>query len=348
MSDIIPQDNIECPNEQEIPTDISNKDLAKLLLLQKDCFCFEGGGVLGIGEVGSLVRLKELGGLNNIKSVVGTSVGSIISAALGCGASIDFIKDAMFGIDLQSFKDGSCFLGNAVRFIKKGGYGWYKGDEIENFMGRVLKELTGSEDITFSEAYNTYKIRLTIVYFSVTYGKTRYADYKSQPHLKIKEAVRRSSAIPAFYNAVWEKRVGKTRDVIVDGGITDNYPLHVLKEQSCPTKHILGFKLCSVEEINEYKEDAGEEVEDIDYGEPKNIYDYVMRLIGHLHSQALRYHVKEDDWKLTVKIDIGKYQTTDFDITTDELIWLFNQGKDALDKHLVDIEKMLDEGQYPL
>ena len=99
---------------------------------------------------------------------------------------------------------------------------------------------------------------------------------------------------------------------------------------------MLSTTIVHAEENNEYKEEIGEEVDQKDYGEPNHIYDYVMRLIGHLHSQALRYHVKENDWKLTVKIDIGKYQTTDFDITNDELMWLFNQGKDSLDKHLLD------------
>lgn len=307
------------------------------ILINKDCFCFEGGGVLGIGEVGALIRLHELGGARNIHNVVGTSVGSIIAGALGCGASIDFVKKVVFGINLKSFKDGSCVLVNAVRFLKKGHYGWYKGDEIENFMGRVLKELTGNENITFLEAYNKYKIRLTIVYFSVNYGKTRYADYTTQPNLQIKRAVRRSSSIPAFYSAVWEKRPNNTQEVIVDGGITDNYPLHVLREQGCCPDKILGFKLCSVQEFNEFKEDMGEEVEEIDEGPPTNIYNYIMKLIGIVHSQALRYHVKEDDWKLTIKINVGDYSTTDFEISNESLMWLYNQGVEAVDKYLQEI-----------
>ena len=32
----------------EIINEPSNKELAKSLLLEKNCFCFEGGGVLGI------------------------------------------------------------------------------------------------------------------------------------------------------------------------------------------------------------------------------------------------------------------------------------------------------------
>ena len=331
--------------EENKSESVDNLEKAKSILINKSSLCFEGGGVLGIAEVGALVRLQELGGLKEIHNVVGTSVGSILAAALGCGASIEFIKNTMFGINLKSFKDGSCVLINILRFLKKGG--WYKGDEIENFMGRVLKILTGNADITLLEAYNRFKIRMTIVYFSVNYGKTVYADYKTEPNLKVKQAVRRSSSIPAFYSAVWEDRLGKSKNVFVDGGVTDNYPLHVLKDQECPLKCILGLKLCSQTEFNEYKEDKGEEVEDIDQGPPKNIYEHFMRLIGVLHSQALRYHVEQEDWNLTVKIDVGTYQTTDFGISYESLLWLFNQGIAAVDKHMLEIEKLLDEGTYP-
>ena len=331
-------------NEEEAII-MNNLEEAKSILKNKNSLCFEGGGVLGIAEVGALVRLQQLGGLAEINNVVGTSVGSILAAGLGCGASIDFIKNTMFGINLKNFQDSSCFLINIIRFFRKGG--WYKGDEIENFMGRILKILTGNENITLLDAFNRFKIRTTIVYFSVNYGKTIYADYKTKPNLKIKEAVRRSSAIPAYFGSVWEDRPGKSKNVIVDGGIADNYPLHVLKDQQCSPKCILGLKLCSPNEYNEYKEDAGEEIEEIDQGPPGNIYEHFTRLLGFLHNQALRYHVEDDDWKLTVKIDIGKYQTTDFDISNESLLWLFNQGVMAVDKHVLEIKKMLDEGTYP-
>ncbi len=64
---------------------------AKEIIKNKSAFVFEGGGVLGIAEVGALAKLKEMGLLNKIQNVVGTSVGSIIAAALGCGATVDYI-----------------------------------------------------------------------------------------------------------------------------------------------------------------------------------------------------------------------------------------------------------------
>ena len=319
---------------------------ATKIVANKTALCFEGGGVLGCAHIGALRALYDIGGMKNITHVVGTSVGSIIAAAISCSANMEYIEDTFFNLDLQTFKDGSCCFGNLFRLISKGtnkrkGYGWYKGDVIENFAAKMLKDLTGNENITFLEAYLKYGIRLTIVYFSVNYNKTRYADYKTCPSLQIKKAIRMSSAIPVFYSAVWKQRLGKTKEVFVDGGITDNYALHVLKEQGCKLENILGFKLCSYVEFNEYKEDMGENVEETDLGPPSNIYNHVINMIGVVHNQALRYHVHQEDWKVTVKIDIGTYSTTNFGITHEEEMWLYEQGKKALNKHIIDVSEML-------
>ena len=322
-------------------------DQAKQILANKSALCFEGGGVLGIGHVGALSRLSELGGLKKITHVTGASVGSILAAAFGCGASMEYVQHVMFGLDVTSFKDTSkCIVKDLYRFFKK--YGWYKCDAVENLAGEIMKDLTGNPDITFLEAFNKFGIKLTITYLSVNYSKSRYANHITEPNLQIKKAIRRSAAIPVFYQAVWDYKSKNKPELFVDGGVTDSYPIHVLKEQHCPLKDILGFKLCSSVEFNEYKEDMKEPVDEIDDGVPKNIYTYVMKLIGIVHNQALRYHVHTEDWKVTTKIDIGTLTTTDFNITEDQKQWLYNQGKVAIDKHLDEIVEMLKLGTYPL
>ena len=322
-------------------------DEAIKIITDKSALCFEGGGILGIGHIGALSKLHELGGLRKITHVVGTSVGSIVASALGCGASIEYIQETLFDLKLKEFKDSSnCVILDLVRFIRK--WGWYRGQKVENFAGKVMQDLTGNSDITFLEAYEKFGIQMTIVYLSIRYKKTRYADHITMPNLKIKKAVQMSAAIPAFYQTIAEDEKNRKKDLFVDGGITDNFPIHVLKDQGCKPIDILGFKLCTKEEFNEYKEDLGEDVDEIDYGLPKHVYDHFMRLIGIVHSQALRYHVHSADWKLTTKIDIGKLTTTDFDISEEEKLWLYNQGRDAMDNHVKEVMELLSKDEYPL
>jgi predicted acylesterase/phospholipase RssA len=129
---------------------------------------------------------------------------------------------------------------------------------------------------------------------------------------------------------------------MVDGGVTDNFPMHVLREQGCNPVKILGFKLCSHDEPhynnnNEY-----------DHGVSANIKSYSLGLIDILRQQALKVHVHKEDWKLTCKIKVGKYSSTDFNISDDGKKFLFEAGKQAIDDHLLEIEQLLDKGEYPL
>jgi len=316
------------------------------IISNKKALCFEGGGVLGVGHVGALSRLYELGGLNEITHVVGTSVGSFLAAALACGASVQYAENELFGLNLKGFKDGSKFiLFNLFRFLSK--WGLYEGEKIEEFGGKIMNDLTGNAEITFQEAYDKFGIRLTIVYLSCNLKKTMYADHILTPNQQIKRAIRKSSAIPAYFAAVPEKEKGKVTQFFVDGGVTDNYPIHVLKDQGCPIDDIMGFKLCNDREFNEYKEDKGEEVDDIDYGRPKNALDHVMRLIDIVHAQAIRYHVHKEDWKITTKINIGELSTTDFDITEEQKLWIYEEGRKAMDVHVQEVANLLSKSKYP-
>jgi len=325
--------------------DMNNKELALKILTEKSSFAFEGGGILGVAHTGALVRLFELGGLSAIRCVVGTSVGSIISMALACGATTHYIKQKLFDLDLTRFEDGGNFIARFLRFIFR--YGIHKGNSVENFAEEILTDLTQNPDITFLEAYKRFGTHLTITYLSTRHKKTKYADHITSPDLQIKKAVRWSSTIPYFFKASRRYNQNRLIDLIVDGGVMDNYPLHVLREQHRSPIDILGFKLCDNNEKDEYQAIKDNTVDqDIDHGIPGNIKDFSLRLLDILREQALRYHVKDSDWKLTCKIDIGKYTTTDFNITEEDKLWLYNSGRKAVDKYLLEIEDLLTRGEY--
>jgi predicted acylesterase/phospholipase RssA len=319
----------------------SNRELALKILQEKTNYAFEGGGVLGIAHVGALVRLYELGGLNSVDHTVGTSVGSIIATGLACGATPYYIKHKVMNMDLKKFKDGGNWISRIFRFIFR--FGLHKGKEIERYMGQVLEELTGNSDITSEEAYSKYKTHLTITYLSMKYRQTRYADHITEPNNKLKTNVLWSSSIPLFYQAARRCKKRKIIDLLVDGGVTDNYPIHVLRDQKCNPQSILGFKL-----YNSDEEIYPNNSEKKEYKLPRNIIRYGETQVNILRDQALRYHVHSEDWKLTCKINVGKFKTTDFDITEEDKLWLYNSGRQGMDKHLKEIEELLDKCEYPL
>jgi len=305
-----------------------NKELALKILTEKKAFVFCGGGVLGIAHVGALVRLYELGGLRNIKFVTGSSVGSIIALSLACGASIEYIKSKMFSLNFNEFKDGDNYISMFFRFLFK--YGLYKGDKLENSIQEIVNELTGNPKTTFSENYNKTKIELIIPYLSVVQQKMIYDDHISNPDLPIGKASKWSSTIPAFFKAEKVYKNCKLQDAFVDAGTIDNYPLHLAREHEYQSREIIGFNFYSSSDSISNENNIN------------NIKDFSTTLINILREQALRYHVKSEDWKITCKIDIGKYKSTDFNLTEEDKLFLFNAGKQAMDNYLTEIEELLN------
>lgn len=315
--------------------EIDPKNQALEILQAKDKLCFEGGGVLGYAYAGAMIRLRELGGLSlPITHAAGSSVGSITSIALAAGATPEYIKAKILNMDLTRFKDGGNLVARFFRLVFR--YGSHKGDQVEEFVREILQDLLGNADITFQQLYDQTGTVLTIPYVSTRYKKTMYANHLTEPDRKIKDAARWSSTIPLFFQASRLSKCKRLEDLLVDGGVTDNYPIHVLRDQD--PKKVLGFKLIS----------AGPKEADgvVDYGIPKHVVDYVYRLVEILREQALRYHVAAEDWKLTCKIDVGTFKTTDFDLSEEDKLWLYNSGVAAVDKHLEEIENMLREGTY--
>lgn len=331
------------------------------ILKQKKAFAFEGGGTLGVSHVAALEQLEKLGGLKEITHVVGSSVGSIIATALAAGATVDYMKKSLFTMDLKMFRDvdPNNKLKDLVQLLKY--YGQNKTNVIKEFIGNVLRELTGNSEITFRELHDSTNIHLTVTYLSLYYDKTMYADHLTEPDTKVKNAVTKSSTLPIFYEAYWEDALDKQYQskccgckcfvknkslykCSIDGGTLDNYPIHVLREQGCNPIEIIGFKFISDGELNTYDYSYNQDKVHVPKGSPKNIVEFLVKIAEIGRMQAMHVHVHENDWKLTVKTQVGKLVSTDFEMTEEQKLWLYNQGLKAVDRYLEDIIFILESG----
>ena len=329
---------------------MANKDKALEILKGKTAIVFAGGGVLGKAFVGSLFALEELGVyLNQFTSVSGSSVGSILATALACKATTKYIKDVVNNMDFERFRDHDCILRSAVQVLTK--YGLNEKTAIEELASKVLIDLVGDKDITFKELYDKTGVHLTITYLSLNYSRTLYADYINEPNSSVREAIVKSSTIPLFYEAHFEHHPrpqgkGKDKHVACDGGTANNYPMNIPREQKIDPKDILGLKLIASNEMDSI-DNGGPGLALRNEGPPNHVIDYLTKIIIILRNQALRIHVDKNDWMLTVKINVGKLSSTDFQITEIERDWLYNQGKNAVYKYLEDLEKLLDKDEFP-
>jgi len=304
----------------------------------------EGGGVLGAGHIGALERMEELGMLKDIEYFAGSSVGSIISGAMACGATVEFMKDMIFSLDFNKFKDDSWnTLADISRFIRK--YGWYKGNYLEKWYGDILKQLTGSADITMKEVLDKYGKYVIITVWNINTEITEYYTPESRPNLPLKIAVRRSASIPFFFK-VAESVPGKNSDpegsveMLMDGGLLDNYPIHIL-DNYLPSTEVIGLKLMTKLELWEYSHGRKKNP-----GKPTSVIDAVSRVVNAMRSQALRIHVKEKDWARTIKINVDSLSSTDFDITYAEKKKLVENGRIAVDEFSVNYFESFDIGSF--
>jgi predicted acylesterase/phospholipase RssA len=309
------------------------------IIKNKTGLMISGGGSLGIAMVGCLERLVELGfSLAEIKVIKGSSIGSIIATAIACGADIHYMKQKIGDIDLNIFRDRDLFCCSLWQLITK--YGLNKTRPIKIFASSILEELTGNKDITFLELYQRTGVHLIITYLSVNIERTIYADWITEPNSSIRETIVKSSAIPVFYEAYYNK---KNKQIAVDGGTLDNYSFNYLRDFS---SKILGLKLVSDGYENDITNVGAENALTPDRGYPKTVSKYLERLIYLMRDQAMRLHVKEKDWMSSIKIHIGHYNSTDFDLTREEKDWLFNQGRIGADSYIKELTSLIQNGKY--
>lgn len=300
-----------------------------------------GGGVLGIAECAALIELEAQGLLfSNLTSVCGSSIGSIISTTIVAGGTSEYLKKTVNDIDPNMFQEHN-YLVQGVQLVCK--YGLNKTTPIMNLITKILTDHGHEADITFKQLFDKTNVHLTLTYLSLNYERTMYADHITEPDSLIRDVVVKSSAIPVFYQAVIEGK-RKTGFISCDGGTDNNYPMNIPRQQGVDPRKIIGLKLLSPKNFNHVENGGPEEL--INHGPPKNIIDYAMKIIEILRRQAMRTHVSENDWQLTVRINVGALTSTSFNLTKDQKEWLYNQGKLAVLSYVDKLAALLEANTY--
>jgi NTE family protein len=199
-----------------------------------------GGGVKGIGLVGSLVALMD-GGYSPYR-IAGTSAGSVvgaIAAAAGDKLTGKEIKDLTFSLPYKKFLDPGPLesvpvLGSAWALLR--GTGIYKGDFAHGWIRDQLEQLgvTTFGDLAIDDDQlpeeRRYKLMVTaadvttgqLIRLPWDYRRVYGLDPDEQP---VADAVRASMSIPFFYRpATLTGKKGLT-STLVDGGVLSNFPI---------------------------------------------------------------------------------------------------------------------------
>jgi NTE family protein len=322
---------------------------------------FEGGGVWGIAYEGVLSELQaqEMIDFNAIDRVGGASAGAITACLLAVGYQPEELGRILKETNFKQFQDDDLgFARDTARLLTE--YGWYKGDEFKSWIRKLvrdkLRKLSDEYGVarpdlrpTFAElaAWRKKLLKkgrqLPELYvvgsnLSKQAREVYSAEKKHSPKLHIDDAVRRSMSIPLFFACAR----GAGRDVIVDGGLTWNFPINLFDHEgylSSSDKGLqvsyakepdfrfntetLGFRLDTTGELNFNIKDWASEPMEID-----NIIKYGWALAAFIRAVANKAHLHKNDWARTVFVDVGEdIGFTDFDLTEEQQDFLVQAGR---------------------
>lgn len=319
---------------------------------------FEGGGVKGIALLGALKYLNEIGELENVERVGGTSAGAINALFLGLGLSPDESIPILKKMDFKSFLDDESGMVRDLFHLFKN-FGWHKGDVFKNFIKDIIQKQTGNANATFEDIEKMKTERgfldMTFVGTNISTNQVVFYNYQYTPKMKLCDAIRISMSIPFFFEAV------KTSEgVLIDGGMVANYPIKLYDKPRflsdkkkltvpdyyaksnlleleinpntdgfCLNPETLGFRLDSKAEIKTLRDSRPPKKVKID-----SFKDYTKALIKTLiDAQQSHTHLESDDWKRTIYIDTLGVSTTDFDISDQKKDKLIQSGYDCAKKY---------------
>lgn len=307
---------------------------------------FEGGGVKGIAYGGALVELEKRKILKDIQRVAGTSAGGITATLLALGYTADETSEIIARTNFSQFADHDFgFVRDFIRLLHR--FGIHKGDKFRDWIGRLIERKAGQPDLTFGQLHertgqNGFR-DLYLVGINLSRQKLEVYSHENCPEMEIRRANRITMSIPLYYQCV-----KRDKDVLVDGGVTWNYPVSIFDytrymdsggnatgegKQSGPLKYkfneaTLGFRLDTREEIDYAERKWALPPRDI-----KKFKHYLQALLGFLLDSANKRHLSSRDWNRTIFIDTAGVKTTDFDLPDNLIQKLIENGKKGVENY---------------
>jgi NTE family protein len=189
---------------------------------------------------GAVAALEKHGLLSQIRRTAGASTGAVMSTLVSLKLSAEQIKRYLDDLDFSKIpqtyeeipppKKWFIFEKNRERmqcwrrFRDK--LGFYANSYFYHWLQDIIGTHTGNPRITFAEFRARGFHDLHVVVTNVTRHSTEIFSADTTPDVAVADAVRMSTAIPLFFEAMkFDGKQFGSGDYYCDGGFTNNYPL---------------------------------------------------------------------------------------------------------------------------
>ena len=307
----------------------------------------EGGGVKGTGLLGAVTAMAGLKRTRtSFSALPGTSAGAIVASFLAAGFSVDELKQIMLEEDFSTFEDESTLfkhfklLGEGIGLLFHGGL--FVGDVLHSWITETLakRNVHTWKDLARDDALlpPEQRYKLVVVVSDVSRGRELRLpwDYKNQLGLDpdtqpVADAIRASASIPVFFRplhlrASRDNSAGKGYVLCTDGGMLSNYPIDIFDRVNNPRWPTLGVKLSAREQMSQAH-----------WSPNANPVDLARSLLTTTLNARDSLHVDDPYYaSRTVFVDTTGYSSTDFHLTNDAKLKLFDNGVAAAQEFLKD------------
>ena len=305
---------------------------------------FEGGGVKGIALVGAFSVLEEED--YEPQNMAGASAGAIVAALIAAGYSSDELKKIIAELDYNRFKDEALEdrfpLGGALSILKD--LGIYEGEAFVEWMSGLLEakdvrtfgDLIRREDVELK-----YRYKLQVIASDVTDRRllvlprdTPKLGIQDPDDIEVALAVRMSMSIPIFFEPVrFANRETGTEHLIVDGGMLSNFPVWLFDAET-PQWPTFGLKLVQKDPKASLAAELPQPV--APRGGVSQVVGYLRSLVDTMMAAHDRLYIEEHDFEeRTIAIDSLGVGTTEFDLSGQRALVLYQSGRDAARKFLL-------------
>ena len=293
---------------------------------------FEAAGIRGIAYCGAIEEMEAKNLLSGIEKVGGTSSGAIMALAVSLGYSGKEIEKLIGLTNFKHFNDGKYLLIGGINRTSKY-FGWYRGKKLEKWLKKVIEQKTGSGNITFEQLHQKGFKDLYVTGTCLNKQRPVIFSYETYPAMKVKDAVRISTSIPLYFQAVFIDSAGviydhpkqkQGLDVMVDGGFVENFPIHIFDKQKADFSTI-GFRIDPEHQIKNDRVDQTLAEMSI-----RNLKEYLMAFYTIIIENLNRQQLTKNDWQRTVSISDGNIAPKLRKLSKDEVNILIENGRKAV------------------